>query len=249
MSVRAPSVAGFFYPADPVELEETVRRLIEEAPASNAEPRALIAPHAGYVYSGPIAATGYSAVQREIERVVLLGPAHRYPFRGVATHSADRFATPLGEIEVEPTPHLPTLDDAHLGEHSIEAQLPFLQMLFGDFTLVPVLVGEATPAEACKVIEALWGDEKTLVVISSDLSHHRGYDKAVKIDKATAKAIEDLLPEAIGPEEACGCCAIGGMLALGAQRKLSATTLDLRNSGDTAGGREEVVGYGAFSFE
>jgi len=248
MSVRAPAVAGFFYPADPVELSDMVHALLEAAKGASFEAKAMILPHAGYVYSGPIAATGYRAAPQGVTRVVLMGPAHRHPFRGVASHSADAFATPLGEIPVEATPHLPTLDAAHVGEHSLEVHLPFLQVLFGEFTLVPVLVGDASPQEAAVVLDALWGGPETLVVISSDLSHYLPYEKAQKVDRRTAKAITELRPEAVGPREACGCRAIGGILTIAAQRDLAATMLDLRNSGDTAGSRDEVVGYGAFAF-
>ncbi len=250
MSVRPPAVSGLFYPGDAVELEETVRRYLAGARPNGPTPVALIAPHAGYVYSGPVAATGYAAVRGAIERVVLLGPAHRYPLRGLAAHSADAFLTPLGPIPVETPslPHTKTLDAAHAGEHSLEVHLPFLQVVLGDFTLTPLVVGDARPNEVRDVLEHLWGGPETLLVISSDLSHFHDYDTAVRLDRATATAIEELRPEAIGPHEACGCRGIGGLLRIAQEKRLQAETLDLRNSGDTAGPRNEVVGYGTFAF-
>ncbi|MHC4133717.1 MAG: AmmeMemoRadiSam system protein B [Planctomycetota bacterium] len=250
MSVRPPAVAGRFYPVDPVELEEMVERYLADARPSGPAPLALITPHAGYIYSGPVAATGYATVRGPIERVILLGPAHRYPLRGLAGHSAEAFLTPLGPIQVD-TPELPhtkTLDAAHAGEHSLEVHLPFLQVVLGDFTLTPLVVGDATPGQVTDVLEQLWGGPETLVVISSDLSHFHDYDTAVSLDRATATAIEELRHEAVGPHEACGCRAIGGLLRLAQDKGLKVTTLDLRNSGDTAGPRNEVVGYGSFAF-
>jgi AmmeMemoRadiSam system protein B len=250
MSARPPAVSGLFYPGDPVELERMVSRYLAEARPNGSAPVALIAPHAGYIYSGPVAATGYATVHGPIERVILLGPAHRYPLRGLAAHSADTFLTPLGPIPVH-TPRLPhtsTLDAAHAGEHSLEVHLPFLQVALGDFTLTPLVVGDTRPEEVADVLEQLWGGAETLVVISSDLSHFHDYDTAVRLDRATATAIEELRPEAVGPREACGCRAIGGLLHLARKKGLEVTTLDLRNSGDTAGPRDEVVGYGTFAF-
>ena len=250
MSVRPPAVSGLFYPGDPVDLEQTVSRYLADARPNGAAPVALIAPHAGYLYSGPVAAAGYATVRRPIERVILLGPAHRYPLQGLAAHSADTFLTPLGPIPVltPKLPHTSTLDAAHAGEHSLEVHLPFLQVVLGNFTLTPLVVGDARPDEVAEVLDQLWGGPETLVVISSDLSHFHDYDTAGRLDRATATAIEELRPEAIGPQEACGCRAIGGLLNLAQAKGLKVTTLDLRNSGDTAGHRGEVVGYGTFAF-
>ncbi|MHC5030327.1 MAG: AmmeMemoRadiSam system protein B [Planctomycetota bacterium] len=250
MSVRPPAVSGLFYPGDATELEEMVQRYLDGARPSGPAPVALIAPHAGYVYSGPVAATGYAAVKGPIERVILLGPAHRYPLRGLAAHSADAFLTPLGPIPVETPvlPHTKTIDAAHGDEHSLEVHLPFLQVVLGDFTLTPLVVGDARPDEVADVLDQLWGGPETLVVVSSDLSHFHDYDTAVSVDRATATAIEEMRPEAIGPHEACGCRAIGGLLRVAPDKGLTVTTLDLRNSGDTAGPRNEVVGYGTFAF-
>jgi AmmeMemoRadiSam system protein B len=250
MSIRPPAVSGLFYPGDPVELEEMVSHFLARVRPSGPAPVALIAPHAGYVYSGPVAATGYATLRRPIERVILLGPAHRYPLRGLAAHSADTFLTPLGPVpcDTPALPHVETLDVAHAAEHSLEVHLPFLQVALGDFTLTPLVVGDAQTDEVAEVLEHLWGGPETLVVISSDLSHFHDYDTAVRLDRATATAIEELRPEAIGPHEACGCRAINGLLRVARDKGLTVTTLDLRNSGDTAGPRKEVVGYGTFAF-
>jgi AmmeMemoRadiSam system protein B len=251
-TVREPAVAGLFYPAEPRELERQIRGYLDAAEQTGPPPKALIAPHAGYIYSGPVAATGYKRLlpaRDTIERVVLLGPAHRYPC-GLAAHGADHFATPLGRIPVDPVvrtlPHVEVLDAAHTGEHSLEVHLPFLQVVLGEFTLVPLAVGDAGPAEVGEVLEAVWGGPETLIVISSDLSHFHDYATAKRIDGATADAIVGLRPERIGPEHACGCRAIGGLLTIARKRGLEVTAVDLRNSGDTAGSRDEVVGYGAF---
>ena len=249
MSVRAPEVAGLFYSADRGRLEAEVKGLLEAAAPAAVESKALIAPHAGYVYSGPVAASAYAAAARGVERVVLLGPAHRYPFRGLAAHSAEAFASPLGKVPTErhELPHTQILDAAHRGEHSLEVHLPFLQILLGEFSLVPLTVGDAAPEDVAEVLELLWGGPETLVVISSDLSHYHDYETARRLDDATASAIRELRPEAVGPHEACGCRAIGGLLALARRKGLGIETLDLRSSGDTAGDKDRVVGYGAFA--
>ena len=241
--VREPAVAALFYPGDRKTLESEVRALLDAARSDEPAPKAMIVPHAGYVYSGAVAASAYGRRFGAIERVVLLGPAHRHAFRGVATHSADWFATPLGRIRIERT-DLAVLDSAHVGEHSLEVHLPFLQVLFGDFALVPIVVGDATPDEVAAAIEPLWGGDETLIVISSDLSHFHDYDTARRIDAATAEAITRLEP--VQPEQACGCRAIGGLQVLARRKGLSLESIDLRNSGDTAGSRDSVVGYGAF---
>jgi AmmeMemoRadiSam system protein B len=245
-AVRHAAVAGLFYPADAEELRREVQGLIEGARGTEgAPPKALIVPHAGYVYSGPVAASGYARVRGPVRRVVLLGPAHRYPLRGIATHGADFFETPLGRIPVERT-SLPVLDAAHAKEHSLEVHLPFLQVLLGDFTLVPVVVGDASPDEVADALEGLWGGPETLVVVSSDLSHYHDYATARRLDRKTADAIAAGEP-ALRPEQACGCHAVNGLLEVARRKGLAVEVLDLRSSGDTAGPREEVVGYGAFA--
>jgi len=255
VSVREACVAGLFYPADPADLREAVRGYLGDG--GGPAPKALIVPHAGYVYSGPIAGSGYRRWKgARGSRVVLLGPAHRYPLAGLAAHGAEWFATPLGRVPVDlpaverllSLPQVQQLDGAHRGEHSLEVHIPFLQMLFDAFTLVPLVVGDAAPAEVADALELVWGGRETFVVISSDLSHYHDYETAKRLDRQTADAIERLRPAEVDPDAACGCRAIGGLLEVAKRRGLRATTLDLRNSGDTHGPRSEVVGYGAFAF-
>lgn len=260
--VRSPSVAGSFYPADASILRRTVEELLQEVPVGTPEataPKALIAPHAGYVYSGPVAASIYARLlpfRDRFTRVVLLGPAHRYPFRGLAASTAVAFDTPLGRIPLDPEAmthalellHVRFLDEAHEGEHSLEVHLPFLQAVLGDFRLVPLVVGESSSEEVATVLEELWGGEETLVVVSSDLSHFLPHGEAVTMDEATASAIEALRPEEIAHDQACGRIPMGGLLLRARALGLRVEQVDLRNSGDTAGPRDQVVGYGSFLF-
>jgi MEMO1 family protein len=260
-SVRPPAAAGRFYPADPAELRSLVNTLLASAPAAaGPSPKAIIAPHAGYIFSGPIAASAYAQFvpeRQHIKRVVLLGPSHFVPFSGLAASSAHAFATPLGlvRVDVEALRQLGSmrqvalLDEAHAPEHSLEVQLPFLQVVLGDFALVPLAVGEAGAEDISEVIEALWDGRETRFVISSDLSHYHDFQTARRLDEATAKAIEALAPERLGPDQACGRNPICGLLEAARRRALRARTVDLRSSGDTAGPRDRVVGYGAFVFE
>ena len=253
---RAPAVAGMFYPADPSELRTAVETHIRAGRKTKHAPRALIAPHAGYIYSGAIAGTAYAQLAncpKTIDRVVVLGPSHRVAFRGMALSSAKAFATPLGNVPVDQDlashagelGHVKVMDAAHQDEHGIEVQLPFLQVALSSFTFLPVVVGDATADEVAAVISATWGDQ-TLIVVSSDLSHYFDYETARRMDAATSLAIEGLRPQDIGFEQACGRLPIQGLLRTAKERALKAHTLDLRNSGDTAGGRAEVVGYGAY---
>lgn len=251
--VRPPAVAGLFYPGRADVLERTVRELLAAAPDDGDAPKALIAPHAGYVYSGPVAATGYrrvAAARGRIRRVVLAGPAHRYPLRGIATHSADAFATPLGEIPLDPAvrdvPGVAVLDAAHEGEHSLEVHLPFLQIALGEFSLLPLLVGETPPEDVADVLGRLWDGDETLVVVSSDLSHFENLPTARRQDARTAHNIEALQVDSIGPYDACGCHPVRGLMEACARRGLRLEAIDLRTSGDTAGDPRRVVGYGTF---
>jgi AmmeMemoRadiSam system protein B len=253
-------VAGLFYPADPRSLRTAVRRYLDEAAApSRVAPKAMIVPHAGYVYSGPVAATAYRALESrraELERVVLLGPSHYVPFDGLAAPSSDEFSTPLGEVpldrvaleSVRDLPQVVPLDAAHAEEHSLEVQLPFLQEILGCFELIPLAVGNASPADVGEVLERLWGGPETVVVVSSDLSHYQDYETARRLDLETARAIEELEPERLGPEDACGCQGIRGLLTAARRHQLEVRRVDLRSSGDTAGPHDRVVGYGAFLF-
>jgi AmmeMemoRadiSam system protein B len=257
--VRPPAVAGTFYPESPEALRSTVESLLRAAPASAGRaPKAIIAPHAGYVYSGPIAASAFQTIASaaaSIERVVLLGPAHFVPIRGLGLPDESRFATPLGEVRVEPEgagaalrmPQVRIQSDAHVREHSLEVELPFLQVLLGEFNLVPLVVGEADAEEVAEVLERLWGGPETLIVISSDLSHYLSYEEARQIDRETADEIL-ALGGPLDPRRACGARPVSGLLLAARRRGMIPELLDLRSSGDTAGDHSRVVGYGAFAF-
>jgi len=249
-NVRDPVVAGTFYPANPEELRRTVEAFLAAVPARDgAPPKALIAPHAGYVYSGPIAASAYACIRPAgIRRVVLLGPSHRVMLHGVGASSASAWRTPLGDVPVEAPPGLPVIDAAHAEEHSLEVQLPFLQIVLGDFTLIPLVVGEASKEEIADILALLWGGSETLIVISSDLSHYEDYETANRMDSATSQAIANLDPRGLDAGSACGRVPICGLLHLAKQKEMRAELIDLRNSGDTAGSRDQVVGYGAYAF-
>jgi AmmeMemoRadiSam system protein B len=250
-----------FYPSAPEELEAMIRQMLADVGGVELPvPKAIIAPHAGYIYSGPIAARAYALLapaRDRITRVVLVGPSHRVPLLGIATSGADRFSTPLGEVpvdraavdELESMPQVTRLDAAHQMEHSLEVHLPFLQVVLGAFSIVPLVVGEAKPTETAEVLERLWGGPETLIVISSDLSHYHDYATAQRMDGQTRQAIEQLALGGIGYEDACGRNPIGGLITAAKHRGLAPHTLDLRNSGDTAGSRDSVVGYGAWTFD
>jgi AmmeMemoRadiSam system protein B len=244
-AVRTPAVAGSFYPANAVELRETVARLLAAA-APGAPPKAVIAPHAGYVYSGPIAASVFRRIENApFTRVVLLGPSHFTHLRGVAVPGAAAMRTPLGDLPIEEA-GLPQNPRAHSLEHSLEVQLPFLQLTLGSFTVTPLAVGEAMPEEVAAVLERLWGGPETLIVVSSDLSHYLPYAEAQKADAASAKEI--LALGHLRRDDACGAAAVNGLLLEARRRVLRAELVDLRSSGDTAGDKDRVVGYGAFGF-
>jgi len=258
--VRKPAVAGMFYPGDPTELRLAVGGLLRQTTAKGLTPKAIIAPHAGYIYSGPIAASAYAEFEPErdsIRRIVLLGPSHRVPFRGLAMSSAQEFVTPLGSVAIDQEalraiadlPQVKVLDRAHAMEHSLEVQLPFLQQVLDNFSLVPLVVGDASPSEVAEVLERLWGGAETRFVISSDLSHYHDYATARAMDEATSRAIAELRPRDIGYEDACGRIPVQGLLRVAQAHGMQAHILDLRNSGDTAGPRDQVVGYGAYVFE
>ncbi len=239
-----------------------IESFIQQAKVDHAAaaPKAVIAPHAGYVYSGPIAASAharFASARLMIKRIVLVGPSHYEPIRGLAASSAEAFATPLGPVRVDTdaVQRLGTLrqvnvcDEAHAREHSLEVHLPFLQVLLGEVSIVPLVVGAATDEDVAMVLEALWDGPETRFVVSSDLSHYHDYETARGLDSATSRAIEELRPQDLGEEQACGLVPVRGLLGLARWRGLHARTVDLRNSGDTAGPRDRVVGYGAFVFE
>lgn len=261
-NARRPAVAGAFYPGQGPALASTVASLLSAAQAqvdSTADvPKALIVPHAGYIYSGPTAALAYAqltSARHTIRRVVLLGPVHRVAVRGLALPGTNAFATPLGEIPIDrdavaALAHLPqvvTSPAAHAPEHSLEVQLPFLQAVLQDFTLVPLAVGDATPAEVAQVLEALWGGPETLVVVSSDLSHFLPYRTAQAIDQDTVQHILTL-DGPISHQQACGGTPINGLLLAARRHQLQPRLLALCNSGDSAGDKQRVVGYAAMAF-
>ena len=257
-TIRPTAVAGMFYPDDRDELHEMVTGFLHQvAPSNDPAPKAIIAPHAGYIYSGPIAASAYARlapVHDTIRRVVLLGPSHRVGFLGIAASSADYFHTPLGDValdhelleQVTALPSVQQFDQAHQMEHSLEVHLPFLQEVLGKFTLLPLVVGDASPEEVAEVLRTVWGGEETLIVVSSDLSHYHDYDTARSMDRNTSNAIEQLNPESISAGDACGRTPLSGLLLVAREKHLKTSTIDLRNSGDTAGPRDQVVGYGAY---
>jgi AmmeMemoRadiSam system protein B/AmmeMemoRadiSam system protein A len=260
LQIREPGVQGLFYPADPGALTAAVDAHLAAGSGWPQQPKALIAPHAGYVYSGDVAGEAYSALAAHadaITRVVLLGPAHRLAFRGIAAPTAQAFATPLGSVPLDRgaidalvgAGSLQLIDRAFDREHCLEVQLPFLQRCLQNFTLVPLIVGDARPAEVETVLAQLWGGEETLILVSSDLSHFQGYDSARGTDAATAKLIERHKAGALDGQFACGYLPIAGLLRRAAELDMRATTLSLRNSGDSAGDRDRVVGYGAFALE
>jgi hypothetical protein len=256
--VRPAAVAGLFYPGDPDELSAALEALLAEPHAPPQLPKALIVPHAGYIYSGAVAGQAYGSlgsVARSLRRVVLLGPSHHEWFRGLAVPAVEAFATPLGVMRVDAVavsklcelPAVVVSDAPHALEHSLEVQLPFLQRLAPAAEIVPLVAGDATPAEVETVIDALWGGAETLIVVSSDLSHDHPYGTAQALDAATAQAILDGREDLSG-DQACGCVVVNGLARAVRTRGLRAELLDLRNSGDTAGDRRRVVGYGAFGF-
>ncbi len=258
-AIRRPAVAGSFYPADPQALRAAVEGYLARVEAHGPVPKAIIAPHAGYIYSGPIAASVYARLRPargRIRRVVLIGPSHRIPFEGLAVTDAHGYGTPLGDIAIDHAavkalralPQVSVLNAAHAPEHSLEVHLPFLQAVLGAFKLVPIVAGSAAPEAVADAIEAVWGGDETLIVISSDLSHYLDYDSARRIDARTCRAIEHMDAGAIGEDQACGRVPIAGLLTVARRRHLSVETIDLRNSGDTAGPRDGVVGYGAWAF-
>ncbi|MDP2432034.1 MAG: AmmeMemoRadiSam system protein B [Pseudomonadota bacterium] len=257
-SARPPAVAGTFYPADPSELSAMLRRLLAEAQPPPLRPKALIAPHAGYIYSGAIAAGAYALLRplrASIKRVILLGPVHRVWTPGLALPGVEAFETPLGRVllDQEAIAAIDGLDQiqvhpaAHAQEHSLEVQLPFLQSVLDDFTLVPLAVGGAGPNAVAEVLEVLWGGAETLIVVSSDLSHFLPYDQAQHVDRATVHDILRFNGHLVG-EQACGCHPINGLLLAAHKHGLAPHLLDLRNSGDTAGDRNRVVGYASIAF-
>jgi AmmeMemoRadiSam system protein B len=256
MRVRQPAVAGLFYSADLTTLRSSVEGYVAGA-ASGPVPKAIVAPHAGYVYSGPVAGSAYARVRAhdDITRVVLLGPAHRTPDAGIAASGAGAFATPLGQLAVDTDARdalvgaglVAVRDDAHADEHSLEVQLPFLQVCLGEVTVLPLAVGQVSPDRVADVLDRVWGGDETLVVVSTDLSHYHDHATATELDRRTAEAVVSRRPDRLGPGDACGVIALQGLLLAAERHDLDVELLDLRTSADTAGGPGKVVGYGAFT--
>jgi len=259
-TILPASVAGRFYPADPEILRKDVETYLSQAQKpQDMAVKALIVPHAGYIYSGPIAASAYKLLEgRDISRVVLLGPSHHIAFRGVAVPKAAAMRTPLGDLSIDQDalalltqePDVDFLTEAFRPEHSLDVQLPFLHYLGKDcLRLIPMLVGDVSPERLDEILEKVWGGPETLILVSSDLSHFHPYDQAEQSDKSSSQAIETLNPHFLQGEQACGCRPVNGLLARARRLDMRATTLDRRNSGDTAGTKDKVVGYGAYAFE
>ena len=262
-SIRPAAVAGTFYPSESKDLEAMIFNFLSKAtartPIGAPAPKAIIAPHAGYIYSGANAALAYARLKpasKTIRRVVLLGPSHRVSLQGVALSSAKCFITPLGKVptdgngalEIIDLPQVQVLDECHAEEHSLEVQLPFLQATLNQFKVLPIVVGNCSPNQISEILDILWGGPETLIVISTDLSHFLNNDTARKLDLVTARAIEALLPESINDNQACGHHPLKGFLTLAKQRKLKVKTLGLCNSADTIGSKDKVVGYGSWAF-
>ncbi len=258
--VRPPAVADMFYPGDPQELQAMIGRMLAGAKPADRQPKAIIAPHAGYIYSGDIAAKAYGALapwHDAIERVVLLGPSHRVPFRGIAVSSADYYRTPFGDVPLDTeSAHelarrfdfVDYLDIAHRDEHSLEVHLPFLQRVLDGFELLPLVVGEADPEQVDAVLETVWGGPETLIVISSDLSHYHNDPTARLLDQKTAEAIESLDTRALDTQHACGAHPVRGLLEAAKKHEMHPVTVAMGNSARVSGDYDRVVGYGAWLF-
>ncbi len=259
--IRPPAVAGKFYPADPYVLKKMLTEYLDAAHGEHTLPKAIIVPHAGYIYSGPIAASAYkwlteSNAAQVVKRVILLGPSHYVPCPGLAAPDASAFDTPLGRVpidqeamaQISELSQVFSLDAAHTYEHSLEVHLPFLQIILDEFTIVPLAAGNVSPGDVAQVLDVLWGGPETLIVVSSDLSHFHAYQAAQALDQHTARAIETLHPEEIQYNHACGHIGIQGLLTVAQRKQLRVQRVDLRNSGDTAGTKDRVVGYGAWVF-
>ncbi len=259
--IREPAVAGTFYPADATVLRAGVEAHLGDArpgPPSGRRPKAIVAPHAGYDFSGVVAASAYACVGRlrgQLERVVLLGPAHRLPLTALAAPAADAWATPLGVVPVDTAArdHLVDAglvvvsDEAHADEHSLEVHLPFVQVALGDVRVLPLVVGRVPASAVADVLDSVWGGDETLVVVSTDLSHYQDRSTADELDRRTAAAVIARQPEALGPGDACGVFPLRGLLEAAGRHRLDVELLDLRTSADTAGNATRVVGYGAFA--
>ncbi len=255
-----PKVAGTFYPDDPDELSALIQHYLSQANAERQIPKALISPHAGFQYSGPIAAEAYACLLKnkmQIDHVILIGPSHRFPFEGIAATSASAYKTPLGTIPIDQLlmheilsfPQVDIIDEAFgVQENSLETQLPFLQTVLGKFSIVPLLIGDVEYSDVVEILKVLWDEDKTLIVVSSDLSHYLEDKQAKTIDHETTQAILNLDPNKINFDQACGRVGIQALLSIAKEKKLKPELVDLRNSGDTTGSKDQVVGYAAVHF-
>lgn len=258
-----PNVAGKFYPNNPDILRQTVSEMLNDAIHKGKDklaiPKAIIAPHAGYIYSGPVAASAYACLinaKKKINKVVVLALSHQYPVNGIVTTNASSYLTSLGSVPIDQEttatlsfPYVSVSNETFNFEHSLEVQLPFLQSTLDKFSLVPLLTGHVDPRQVEQVLEKLWDGPETLIIISSDLCHYLPYRSAQNQDKKTAAAILALDAEGFTAEDACGSIGIKGLLRVAANKKMQVSQIDLRNSGDTAGPKDSVVGYGAFHFK
>jgi len=258
MNIRPAAVADIFYTANGTELAAQVSDFMDADEVTNIVPKALIVPHAGYIYSGGTAGKGFALVKKltaAVNKIVLIGPCHRVWIQGLAIPDCQYFETPLGKIEVDSKtlnelvkfPQVTISDQAHAQEHSLEVQLPFLQSIFDQFKLIPLVAGEVSEDAFIEVLEYLWGGEETLIVISSDLSHFLDYDAAVAIDNKTSQAIESFEAGSINSDMACGSAGIKALLSLAKNKNLHVKTIHQCNSGDTAGDKDRVVGYGTYA--
>lgn len=258
--VRPTAVAGAFYPSEPEILRKDIQKYIEKAPSiSMPVPKAIIVPHAGYEYSAEVAASAYKllkSARKSINKVVILAPSHKVGFDGMALTDASAYETPLGNVEIDKEmnekllalPSVGYLEEAHKDEHSLEVQLPFLQEVLDDFKLIPVITGNTSPTEVVALLEIVWGEKDTLIVISTDLSHYLPYNEACILDNKTKTAIENLDVNSIQQEQACGHVPLKGMLTIAKSKKMQVETLEVKNSGNTSGSKNRVVGYGAWAF-
>jgi AmmeMemoRadiSam system protein B len=259
--IRRPAVSGMFYPNSPDELRNLIREFIAGVKIKiDRSPKALIAPHAGYQYSGPVAASAFASLKAQadsIKNIIIIGPSHRMPFDGIAAPECDGFETPLGVVPVNQSliqkalrlPCVKASDLAHSDEHCLEVELPFLQEILPQFTIAPFTVGDASDQDVADLLELLWDGDDTRIVVSSDLSHYLNYSSAKQIDEITANSILNLDHESIDYDQACGCIPVRGLIIAAKKHNLKAELIDLRNSGDTSGNKGKVVGYGAFLFK
>ena len=257
--IKLSDCDGQFYPASSEDISSLLKELLDKTSSNEILPKALIAPHAGYIYSGEIAANAYKTLlnhKDKIENIILLSPAHRYPLSQVAFHSAQHFQTPLGKIEVnhkliksiEHFNFVNNINDAFNFEHALEVHLPFIQYLFKSVKIVPLIVGACSEDNIAEMIETLWNPPQNIIIVSSDLSHFHSYEKAQRIDQQTRQKIEHLNFSALNPDDAYGYYPLKGLIKIALKKELKVTALDLRNSGDTAGDKNRVVGYGSFAF-